>query len=505
MKKRLKKAPITVFCLLIIAIIAAAAVPYPVRNDTAVDEIQRLLSDIVGRDVSIQGVSLSILIGPRIVLHGVTISDDPRFPRDAFLTAEKVVVFLSPGSFLSGIPVVNRVKISGGTLNILSDENGQWNIATLGTDRFADRPTITDGDASLGWCGLFFRGMTYRVTEAVFRKMDVVVSSPTSGSDERTTIEMNDVVIRLGNNETFSLFNLDPNAFIEGPPITGDITARTDSGTIAGYAYTDLTLSGSIDKQVLNIDKATAILFGGETALAGIWDFSETPWDLELSISAWDMMANKILGVITGDGQDFFGTVSCEGRFTGLGDSFLEIAHNLSGEGIVRIEEGLIPAFNIRTELISLGLITNNTGMPHDLDTVYSSITGSFTLENGVFTTAALAIASPEWDAIAEGTLELSGDLVFDGDIFLSDAVTMEIKPAYFPKLLSDRTGKLSIPFYVTGNIEEPDFLLRPEFLTEKNAEDIFDDFQRQMEEKYKSGFPVRYDNITFPVKSHTQ
>jgi len=139
--------------------------------------------------------------------------------------------------------------------------------------------------------------------------------------------------------------------------------------------------------------------------------------------------------------------------------------------------------------------------MPHDLDTIYSSITGSFTLQDGAFTTAALAITSPEWDAIAEGTLELSGALVFDGDIFLSDTVTMEIKPAYFSELLSDASGKLTIPFYMSGSLEEPDFLLRPEFLTEKNAEDIFDDFQRQMEEKYKSGFSIRYNNISYPIQ----
>jgi len=501
MKRSFKKTPIAAACILIIVIIAASAVPYPVRNESATSEIQRLLSDIIGRDVSIQGVSLSILTGPRIILSDVTIADDPRFPRDTFLTAEKMMVSLALGSFLAGAPVVDRVKISNGTLNIISDENGQWNIATLGADCSVDKPTITDGAASSGWCGLFFREMTYRVTEAVLYEMDVVVSSPTTESDTMTTIEMNDVTIRLENNEALSLFDFDPSTFVEGLPITGNVTVRTNSGTIAGHAYTDLTLSGSIERQILNIDRATASLFGGETALAGLWDFSETPWDLEVSVSAWDIMANKILGAITGDGQDFFGTISCEGRFTGIGGSFSEIAGNLFGEGVVRIEEGLIPAFNIRTELIALGLITNNSGMPHDLDTIYSAITGSFTLENGAFTTAALAITSPEWDALAEGTLELSGDLVFDGDIFLSDTVTMEIKPVYFPELLSDTTGKLTIPFYVTGSIDEPDFLLRPEFLTEKNAEDIFDDFQRQMEEKYKSGFSVRYDKISFPIK----
>jgi len=501
MKKISKKAVAVAAGILIAAVIIAAALPYPIRNESAKGDIQRRLSDILGRDVTIEGISLSILTGPRIILSGVTILDDPRFSEEAFLTAEKVIISIAPRSFVSGAPMVDRVKISNGSLTIISDENGQWNIATLGADRATDTPVFSDGPASLGWCGLFFRDISYRVTEAVFRKMDVVVSSPATDSGETTTVEMSNAMVRLENDKAISLFDFDPDSFVDAPPIAGDITARTDSGKIGGFAYTDLSLSGSIEQHILIIDEATASLFGGKTALTGVWDFSETPWDLEISLSARDIMVNKVLSVITGDGQNFFGTISCECRIQGIGGSFSEIAENLSGEGIVRIEEGLIPAFNIRTELISLGLITNNSGMPHDLDTVYSAITGSFTLKDGAFTTAALAITSQEWDAIAEGTLDLSGNLIFDGDIFLSDTITMEIKPAYFSELLRNASGKLTIPFYITGSLEEPDFLLRPEFLTEKNAEDIFDDFQRQLEEKYKNGFSIRYDTISYPVK----
>jgi hypothetical protein len=207
-----------------------------------------------------------------------------------------------------------------------------------------------------------------------------------------------------------------------------------------------------------------------------------------------NVVANKLLSIIRKDENSCFGRLNFEGTFTAKGKTTGEMIDNLSGEGLIRVEDGHIPSFNIRTELRALGVIPNK-GISDLLDTSFSIIGGSFVFSGNKFVTSKLAIKAEEWDAIAKGEVDLSGAVDFSGDIFLSNAMSLDIKPEYLTSMLHNQTGRLSLPFNITGDVQSLEFLLRPEFLTEKDADEIFDEFKREISEKYREGNSIKFIN----------
>ena len=129
------------------------------------------------------------------------------------------------------------------------------------------------------------------------------------------------------------------------------------------------------------------------------------------------------------------------------------------------------------------------------LDTSFSIIGGSFVLSGNKFVTSKLAVKSEEWDAVVKGEINLTGAVDFYGDVFLSHTMALDIKPEYITPLLHNTSGRLSLPISVTGSIEDLEFLLRPEFLTEKDADEIFEEFKREIKERYEEGYSVKFFN----------
>ena len=129
------------------------------------------------------------------------------------------------------------------------------------------------------------------------------------------------------------------------------------------------------------------------------------------------------------------------------------------------------------------------------LDTSFSIIGGSFVLSGNRFVTSKLAIKSEEWDAVIKGEIKLTGVVDFNGNLFLSHTMALNIKPEYIASLLQNPTGRLSLPISVTGDVENLEFLLRPEFLTEKDTDEIFEEFKREIKERYEEGYSVKFFN----------
>jgi hypothetical protein len=129
------------------------------------------------------------------------------------------------------------------------------------------------------------------------------------------------------------------------------------------------------------------------------------------------------------------------------------------------------------------------------LDTSFSIIGGSFVLSGNRFVTSKLAIKSEEWDAVIKGEIKLTGVVDFNGNLFLSHTMALNIKPEYIASLLQNPTGRLSLPISVTGDVGNLEFLLRPEFLTEKDTDEIFEEFKREIKERYEEGYSVKFFN----------
>jgi len=449
------------------------------------------LSERLGRSVTIEDLSFSVITGPKIILKDLKIADDPDFSNDPFVTAREIDVSVRLVPLLLGVIVVHEIVVKEPGISIIEKEDSTLNLATLsGT-------TNTTMSIDVLKTSLFDLEVPPIANRAILpdkidiRDADVTYSvSPADGRPEQ--------IIRIkGMDVRIERIEAAPSPDTGRPmrqsiPFAGDVSISISTGSAKGFPFDDLTLVGKIRDDTLRIDEMETSVFEGKLEVSGYLTMSPLKKELVVNAGLSDAMADKLISIIRKDENTCFGVLNFEGTFTASGKTTREMIDNLSGEGLVRIEDGHIPAFNIRTELSSLGLISND-GMTTLLDTSFSIIGGSFVLSGNKFVTSKLAVKSEEWDAVVKGEINLTGTVDFNGDLFLSHTMALSIKPEYIASLLHNPTGRLSLPISVTGDVNNIEFLLRPEFLTEKNADEIFEEFRREIKERYEEGYSIKF------------
>jgi uncharacterized protein involved in outer membrane biogenesis len=480
-------------CVIVGAAVLLTLIPKTMDTSAYRQDVARWLTARLKRTVGIGGLEFSVITGPKIIMKDVVIDDDPSYSREPFLTAREVVVYLRIIPLLSGKLVVDGIKIRRPVVSIIERGDSSYNIANLAGDTAqttspiilktsafeAPVPSLTDEDRLV---------REIRVIDA-----DVTYTRLAGDQAPEEIFRLKGVDAKIVNIRVVGSSEADPPT-VAILPLCGDVAARVSTGFIDGMPFDDLKLVGKIRDNTLRAEEIDTELFGGRLSASGYIDLGREHNELVLNVTLTDVMANKLLSIFRKGKDSCFGVLNFEGTLTAQGRTAREMIDNLSGRGLVRVEDGHIPAFNIRTELTALGLISNN-GITDILGTTFSIIGGSFVLSGDRLVTSKLAIKSEEWDAVGKGEVKLSGAVDFSGDIFLSNTMAVDIKPEYITSMLHNQTGRLSLPFNVAGDIEDPEFLLRPEFLTEKDAHEIFEEFKEEISEKYREGYSIKFIN----------
>ncbi|MBN2224496.1 MAG: AsmA family protein [Deltaproteobacteria bacterium] len=482
-----------VSCTVLMAAASLIFLPKLIDTSDYRHSVALWLSERLGRPATIGDLSLSVITGPKIILKDLSIADDPDFSNEPFLTARQVDVSVRLIPLLSGNVVVSGIVVKEPEFSIIEKDDAQLNLASLSFGGSTSR-SIDILKASLFHLDMGrFTSRTTLPDEIDVKNADITYTIiPTDGQpDEIIRIKDMDIWI----NHIEAVRSTDGGRSMKPAiPLSGDVSISISTGLIKGLPFDDLRLTGKIRNDTLRIDKMNTSVFGGVLEVSGYVNVATLKKELVVNARLSNVMANKLFSIIRKDENTCFGVLNFEGTFTATGKTTGEMIGNLSGEGLIRIEDGHIPSFNIRTELSSLGLISNG-GITTILDTSFSIIGGSFVLSGNKFVTSKLAIKSEEWDAVVRGEIDLTGIVDFYGDIFLSHTMALDIKPEYITSLMHNPSGRLSLPISVTGNVESLEFLLRPEFLTEKDADEIFEEFKREISERYKEGYSIKFIN----------
>jgi uncharacterized protein involved in outer membrane biogenesis len=485
-------ASFVIFCVLFLTI-----APMTLDTTDYRRSVGEWLSKRLNRTVTIGDLSFRAITGPKIIIHDLTVSDNPAFSRDPFLTAREVVISLRIIPLLKGRFVIRGIAIKQPLISIIEKEDTSLNIATL------TPPGVYTPRVSVLLTRLFAIPVpTITDTRPVMKHVDIsngILTYTRLDKDGRTeeVLRFKGLDVRIKNIKEADLSKKyrNNNFFI---PFSGDVSISIATGIIRNFVLDNIDISGVIDDTSLIVDKMSTEIFGGKLSANGYFKPTPLNYELVINLTLSDIMANKLLSIVRQGEDSCFGVLNLEGTLTAKGKTLDAMLDNFSGDALISIEDGHIPSFNIRTELTALGLIEKLTTNDM-LDTSFSIIAGSFTLSGDRIITPKLAFKSDEWDAIAKGEITLSGVIDFSGDILLANSMALNIKPEYIIPLLHDQTGKLSLPFNISGNVDAPQFLLRPEFLTEKDAGEIFDEFKHEISEKYKEGYSIKFINrITF-------
>jgi AsmA protein len=132
---------LSVLIVLGVLVVIIVAVPFLVNANAFRPTIQSQLQASLGRQVTIGGLSLSLLAGG-VTADNIAISDDPAFSKGPFLKAKKleVGVKLLPLIFSRSVQVTG-ITIDRPELSLIHASSGQWNFSSLGSGKKSSSST----------------------------------------------------------------------------------------------------------------------------------------------------------------------------------------------------------------------------------------------------------------------------------------------------------------------------------------------------------------------------
>ncbi|MGZ4816697.1 MAG: AsmA family protein, partial [Terriglobales bacterium] len=102
--------------------------------------VARSLSQALGREVTVQGISIQTFPQPGLLLSGVVVADDPSISAEPMLRADEVLATLRVTSLWRGRLEISNLKLKYPSLNLVRANDGRWNLASL-LERARQTPT----------------------------------------------------------------------------------------------------------------------------------------------------------------------------------------------------------------------------------------------------------------------------------------------------------------------------------------------------------------------------
>ncbi|HTW50140.1 MAG TPA: AsmA family protein [Acidobacteriaceae bacterium] len=116
---------------LVVALLLALFLPPLINLKKYRRSITNSISGALGRSVSVGEMQLRLLPTPGIVMTDFTVAEDPAFGYEPALHANSMVASLRLTSLWRGRLEVSRISLDEASLNLVKNDAGQWNIASI--------------------------------------------------------------------------------------------------------------------------------------------------------------------------------------------------------------------------------------------------------------------------------------------------------------------------------------------------------------------------------------
>lgn len=166
----------------------------------------------------------------------------------------------------------------------------------------------------------------------------------------------------------------------------------------------------------------------------------------------------------------------------GVGNDMHTLMNSLNGEGTLKLGKGELQGLDL------VGMLRNfdTSFVGEGVKTIFDSITGSFTVTNGVMSNVDLKLTAPLLSATGSGKIGIG-------------AQTLDYRVV--PKLLESATGGgISVPLIITGTWAKPKFRLDLEALAKQELADDVEKLRTQAEtavkEKLEEELGVKVEDL---------
>ena len=195
MSKTLKWIVIAVVALILILVILPFLIPVNKFRPT----IEAKASEALGRKVQLGDLSLSIL-GGSLGIDNLSVSDDPKFSSNPFLTAKKVKVGVELVPLIFSQQVnVTEITIVEPQVTLLKDPSGRWNFSSIGgSSSSAPMPSSSGGGSTQAVSikelsledGQITLGNTNSQKRTVYKKVNLKASDAATNNNFPITFSM---------------------------------------------------------------------------------------------------------------------------------------------------------------------------------------------------------------------------------------------------------------------------------------------------------------------------
>jgi hypothetical protein len=419
--------------LSVIGVAAAVAAPFvplsPLR-----DEVQRKLSEALGRKVTIDSARLHLITGPYVTLRGMTAQESPAFGEGIFLRADQVradidlIQYLRTRRF-----VIDSITLMSPQINLIKTADGVWSWTTIGKQpaEEATLSRVTPNSRSASWqlapqrlmgfpaltiLSLLWDGLSTPAFKAIR------VENASVKLIDRTGSEPSEVLYK---NISLSA-SLAPHTAADsgsGSQAKGDLTAQSEEDGEAALFRTTLPFNLQIDRS------ASALSIGGSIGPGPI----ETK---NLDVGAFN---------ITGNIQSERGVP-------------------LTGNGQMSANQMFIRTINL-SEQVSRALKVDQIG---DMSpgTVIASLETDFQISKGAINTPGLRIK--QLDGLGDATtqngsfkIESALTVNYSATLIMSAEATSRVK-SIGPMVgilvtILETNDRISVPINISGDVRKPE------------------------------------------------
>lgn len=296
---------------------------YQLRNRIATS-----IGSALGRRVAIDNVRFRILPRPGFDLEGLVIYDDPAFSAEPVIRSQDVTAAIRLGSLLRGRLEIATLSASEPSINLVRNNNGRWNLASL-IERNAQIPAAPTQKA------MSERRPAFPYLEATHARINFKIGQ------EKKSYSLIDADVALWQDSENSW-----GARMKAQPVRTDFNL-TDTGllqvngTWQRAPHLHLTpLKLTITWRNGQLGQITKLLTGRDRGWRGEVDFtgnvSGTPEALavetRMAIGAfrrYDILDNRIVNLVT----------ACTGRYSAITQSLADLlCESPVGSGIIRLQ-----------------------------------------------------------------------------------------------------------------------------------------------------------------------
>lgn len=252
--------------IVVLLLLVVAILPFVIDVNRFRPDIERLMSEALNRKVTIGNIRLSLLSGG-VGVDDLSISDDPAFSKNPFLSAKAVTigVEMQPLIFSRTLHVTG-LTIDQPEVTLLRNATGVWNFSTLGASPAGQKPAPATAPSQRGGSSDMTQGLAIQKFE--IKNGAVNVGYAGANARLRKYDQLNLTASNLSYSSQF------PFEMSLATPAGGQVSLKGQAGPINQTDTQKTPLNTSL--QVKHLDLGATGFVDPASGIAGIIDFSGT-------------------------------------------------------------------------------------------------------------------------------------------------------------------------------------------------------------------------------------